>query len=335
MVCLCGGLIEKNKTLHNNNFIYESWESLVFTSLNKNIYGYATFERIVNDLLKDEARPAVNLLRLRFLPILDPVNIVSTQELAQAHNLARHGILITVDNQENTFVMSSPLLRSVILRYVLPDIFKYCPKTEIPLRLDQIIDILNALCFAVCVFDQHNIKLAAKHSYKTAQVLVEGNSNALVPRESVYQQQLAGIFTNWISPLGFEIMSQYHIKEGTTHRYSDLIITAPSSYPGQPTVILELLATSTKKYLEEHFKRTLGYAQSLKKKLSIRDVWVVHFTLQDNPNYWPSEAMRNKGLNAVIFRHNLDFTKVYMSARWNNEQGKLSEMNKKYIIGTS
>src|SRR3954454_25076199 len=103
MVCLCGGLIEKNKTLHNNNFIFESWESLVFTSLNKNIYGYTTFERIVNYLLKEEARPAVDLLRLQFLPIPDPVTIESTQYLVQAHYLARHEILITVDNQINTF----------------------------------------------------------------------------------------------------------------------------------------------------------------------------------------------------------------------------------------
>ena len=49
---------------------------------------------------------------------------------------------------------------------------------------------------------------------------------------------------------GFEIMSQYHIKRGGTHRYSDLVITAPSQYSGQPTAIIELLATSTRKELE-------------------------------------------------------------------------------------
>lgn len=334
MVCLCGGLIEKNKKLHNNNFILESWKTLVFTSLNKNIYGYSTFERIVNDLLKNEARPAVDLLRLRFLPNPDPVTIESNQDLVQAYYLARHGILITVDNQMNTFIMSSPLLRSVILRYVLPDIFKSCPQEEIPKRSDQSINIFEALIYAVRVFDKNNISLAAKHSYKTSLVPVGGRQKVLVPRESVYQQQLAGIFTNWISSLGFEIMSQYHIIEDT-HRYSDLIITAPPSYPDQPTVILELLATSTKKQLDEHFERTLRYARSLKKKLSVRDIWIVHFICQDNPNYWPSEAMRKNGLNAVMFWHNLEFTKVYVSARWTDEHGKDSAINKKYIIGTN
>jgi len=56
--------------------------------------------------------------------------ITSTQDLAQAHFLAKNGVLITVENEANTFTMSSPLLRSVILRYVLPDIFKYCPSIE-------------------------------------------------------------------------------------------------------------------------------------------------------------------------------------------------------------
>jgi hypothetical protein len=157
--------------------------------------------------------------------------------------------------------------------------------------------------------------LAALHSYKTAQVPV-----------GLYQQQLTGIFTNWISPLNFEIMK--------THRYSDLIITAPSTYLNQPTIILELLATSTKRQLEEHSDRTLKYAQSLKKELFVRDVWIVHFTCYDNPKHWLSDDQQKKGLNAVIFWHNLDFTKVYMSARWTNDHGNFLEIKKQYIIGT-
>lgn len=330
MVCLCGSLIEKNLTLDNGIFSFASWEHLVFTSLNNSIYGYTTFERIVNDLIK-EAKPAVDLLRLQFLPNPEPINITDFQDLIQARKLARKGILITVNNQINTFIVSSPLLCSVILRYVLPNIFKNCPLNAIPKRLDQSIDLLSALREVVCIFDKENIKLAALHSYKTSKVLVGGWHNVLVPRESVYQQQLATIFTNWISSQGFETMGQYHITKGKKHHYSDLVISAPSKWPGKPTVILELLATSTIRELDEHYERTFEYAKSLN-KLNIRDIWVVHFTCQDEPNHWPSEQQQKKGLNAVIFWHNLDFTKVYMKARW-RERNNILEMKKNYIIG--
>ncbi|CAG8648821.1 6443_t:CDS:2 [Funneliformis mosseae] len=269
----------------------------------KNIYGYSTFERIVKDLLKENSRPAVDLLRLQFLPNPEPVTIRNSSDLIQACHLARNGVLIT-----------------------------YCPPNEIPKRPDQSIDLLSALRDAVCTFEKQNFRLAAFRSHKKAQVPAIGSTNVLVPRKSVYQRQLADIFTNWISSLGFEVMSQYHITERKTHRYSDFVITAPvvvkvllkgnviedceerggrngfgvysltcvtglwltSNWPGQPTSILELLATSTRKYLEEHFERTLKYAQSLKQSLNILDVWIVHFTCGDEPNHhWPSKEQRD------------------------------------------
>ncbi|CAG8711234.1 7360_t:CDS:1, partial [Funneliformis mosseae] len=82
-----------------------------------------------------------------------------------------------------------------------------------------------------------------------------------------------------------------------------------------------------------HFERTLKYAQSLKQSLNIRDVWIVHFTCGDEPNHhWPSKEQRDKGLNAVIFWHNQDFTSVYMSARYNDEDGQMVEVSKEYIV---
>ncbi|CAG8694208.1 18926_t:CDS:2 [Rhizophagus irregularis] len=334
MVCLCGNLIEKIKLPDNDdNFSFASWKNLLFTSLNKNIYGYVVFERMLTDLLKEESRPTVDLLRLQFLPNLGPVTITRSKDLIHAHNLVRQGILIVVEDQINTFMVASPLIRSVILRYVLPDIFKFCPSTEIPKRTDHNIDMLRALSDAVRVFDKENIELAALHSYKTAQVPVGGCSNVLVPRESVYQQQLAGTFTNWISSIGFEVMSQYHIIKRKKHSYSDLVITAPSSWPGKPTVILELLATSTQKELDEHFERTLKYSQLLKRSLCIRDIWTVHFTCEDEPNHhWPTKEQRKKGLNAIMFWHNRDFTSVYMSACYNDENGNMIDITKEYIM---
>ncbi|CAG8625190.1 12691_t:CDS:2, partial [Funneliformis mosseae] len=72
-------------------------------------------------------------------------------------------VLFTVNNQNNTFKMTSPHLRSVILRYFL----KYCSSNEI-LNHD-----------AVCIFYKENIRLAPLHSRKKAQVPVDGSFNVL------------------------------------------------------------------------------------------------------------------------------------------------------------
>jgi hypothetical protein len=82
--------------------------------------------------------------------------------------------------------------------------------------------------------------------------------------------------------------------------------------------ILEILATSTRSDLKEHFHRTQEYAKSLKKELVLRDVWIVHFTREDNvimEPQWPSEEQQ-ANLNTVVFWHNRDFTEVRMSAFW-------------------
>ncbi|CAG8839883.1 7539_t:CDS:1, partial [Racocetra persica] len=48
MVCLCDKLIDRMKELdEDGNFSFACWKNLVFTELNKNIYRYTTFERIV------------------------------------------------------------------------------------------------------------------------------------------------------------------------------------------------------------------------------------------------------------------------------------------------
>jgi hypothetical protein len=70
--------------------------------------------------------------------------------------------------------------------------------------------------------------------------------------------------------------------------------------------------------LKEHFHRTQEYAKSLKKELVLRDIWIVHFTRDDNvimEPQWPSEEQQ-MSLNTVVFWHNSDFTEVHMSALW-------------------
>uniref|UniRef100_U9TBH0 Uncharacterized protein n=1 Tax=Rhizophagus irregularis (strain DAOM 181602 / DAOM 197198 / MUCL 43194) TaxID=747089 RepID=U9TBH0_RHIID len=67
---------------------------------------------------------------------------------------------------------------------------------------------------------------------------------------------------------------------------------------GKPTIILELLATSTKKELDEHFERTLKYSQLLKRShLIIHDIWTytLHAKMNQINHHWPIKEQRKKG----------------------------------------
>ncbi|CAB4389325.1 unnamed protein product [Rhizophagus irregularis] len=107
---------------------------------------------------------------------------------------------------------------------------------------------------------------------------------------------------------------------------SDIVIKKLSQ-----TIILELLATSTKSNLNEHFSRALKYADNL----SASEIWMVHFTCEDNatlkPHYPPINEEFER-LNIVHFLHNEKFDKVQMSAKFKNTFGAITYINNKQII---
>ncbi|CAG8729299.1 18128_t:CDS:2, partial [Dentiscutata erythropus] len=85
------------------------------------------------------------------------------------------------------------------------------------------------------------------YSFKTAHVHVEALKGRLVPCESSYDAELHRILSNW----------------------------------------LELVATSRKQELDEHYNRAMKYA----KLLNTSEVWFVHFTCEDNATknpHWPA-----------------------------------------------
>ncbi|SRR5437763_11333287 len=117
------------------------------------------------------------------------------------------------------------------------------------------------------------------------------------------------ILINWISKQrNFEVTCQWHLVEyhankKDKHRYSDIVIKTPYQM-----IVLELLATATKTQLNEHFVQALGYGN----KLSAEDVWIVHFTCEDNSTqnpYYPSNEELSK-LNIVHFLHDEEFKSV-------------------------
>ncbi|CAG8666913.1 3980_t:CDS:1, partial [Paraglomus occultum] len=85
--------------------------------------------------------------------------------------------------------------------------------------------------------------------------------------------------------------------------------------------------------LDEHYSRVLEYAGQLK-NLNIQDIWVIHFTCEDdavqNPHWQSDYQLRLQGLKVIMFYHNLNFTEVRVSTRWlDHLNGVQTVINKK------
>jgi hypothetical protein len=281
-------------------------------------------------------KPAVTLLRSRFLHNKDEVKLVTEEQRRLAKNLADLGVL-RVGVQAGHFVMSSPLLGSIIQQRVIPKFFPACPSESPPKLLNGRIDILKALEMAVRTFDKGTF--TSGYSFKTATVTVGKISKQHVPRESVYQQELTSIIGNWLRRHeNYEVETQNCIRvfkdDGqVTQLYSDLMIIDPN----MTTTIIELVASETWQVVDEHYKRTLLYATS-QPYLNVRNSWTVHFTCEDDyldSPRWPLDEQMARGLSAVVFWHNLEFTQVCMSALWMDEAGRKQIITKRQILPAS
>jgi len=134
----------------------------------------------------------------------------------------------------------------------------------------------------------------------------------------VYDTELSRILVNWlVDGGGYEVTGQWHIVEKrdgekNKHSYSDIVITTD-----RQKIVLELLATATKKELDEHFERVLKYADLL----SANEIWIVHFTCEDGYSkklQWPSDDR----INVVHFFHDRMFN-VLINARYADSTGTI------------
>ena len=218
-------------------------------------------------------------------------------------------------------------------RQVIPEVFKSVPTVAVPTINNDSLDTLKVLKEAIRCFDKEIISRAFFRSFKIAKnVLVKGQKNYLVPRESIYDTELNRILVNWIvKQNSYEVISQWHmienhVGEKDKHYYSDIIIKKLSQ-----TIIIELLATSTKSTLSEQFSRVLKYADNL----SASEIWIIHFTCEDNATLKPHYPLNNEEferLNIVHFLHNEKFDKVQMSAQLKNTFDVITYINNEQII---
>ncbi|PKY30009.1 hypothetical protein RhiirB3_392248 [Rhizophagus irregularis] len=160
-------------------------------------------------------------------------------------------------------------------------------------------------------------------SFKVASTLyVDGKKEKQVPQENVYNTELNRILVNWlVKNNGFEVTGQWHMVESHAkkhvHTYSDIVITTK-----RQRIVLELLATATKKDLDEHFERVLEYAE----KLSADDIWIVHFTCEDSyatatheKLHWPPDDR----INVIHCFHNRSLENVLMNVRYVDNSGTI------------
>lgn len=335
LVCLCGkaiyvDLIRKLDERRRLDFL--TWLNFTISLLQKSVLDYATFRKMVHTLTKDKARKAMQLIRSKFIGFFDLVQIVDNEERNLAEFLTAEGVLIRDEETRDRFKMSSVLVDELVRQRVIPELFKSSPTVAVPEKHDGFLDTVNVLRTVVQFFDQDIISRAFYQSFKTAHnVYVNGQKNKRVPRESVYDTEMNRILINWISKQrNFEVTSQwhlveYHSNEKDKHTYSDLVIKTPHQ-----TIVLELLATATKTQLNEHFVRALEYGN----KLSAEDVWIVHFTCEDNSTqnpYYPSNEELSK-LNIVHFLHDEEFKSVRMSTRFIDSSGTFNYINNELIV---
>nr|CAG8507490.1 6128_t:CDS:2 [Entrophospora candida] len=319
LVCLCGRAIEVNLIQHleeGTHLSYDIWQRFSM-SLVEEVIQYQTFRSMVNTLLEPRYKNAMDFFRSNFLVDigLEFKKVPNIDNIELAEFLAAEGVLLPGRSPE-TFKISSPLVRWLILSRVIPKVYPSCPQVEIPFHSSSnTLDILEVLKQVVRIFDKKIIEVTSCHSFKMAHVFVEASKDRRVPRESVYDSELYRILSNWLSIKNFQITGQWHLISRTggrnNHKYSDIIINSPD----HPTVVLELLATAKQSELDEHFERALTYA----KLLSAGETWVIHFSCEDkiteNP-YWPADRELKKGLRVVHFWHDLYFTKIKMIACW-------------------
>ena len=312
MVCLCGHTIFNNiQTLicpKSWTISYHLWQQFPVEWLYDAILHYNdTFLSMIKSLSQAEASSCLNLLHPRFAGFLGDVMLTDTAAIEDADTLTSRGVLLKPDYHMACYRMASPLVDGLIRNQLIPTKFPNSPSSSLPLQLTGDANILGILIESLKFFNKTLILRASYYSYKTPKVKIPPSHGLCVPRESVYETELMRILANWLRKYDWLVSSQWHLEDDSKkHKYSDIVLKKD----GQ-TIVLEVLATEDPSSIESRIQKTPEYAALL----SANETWIVHFTRQEN--YDPIWQPDTSTLNVVHFAHDVEFTKVMMSACWN------------------
>ena len=82
-------------------------------------------------------------------------------------------------------------------QHIISNANRLCPDTDIPLRPNGSVDVLEVIKSAVCLFNKKTISLGSSRSFKNSNYLVvDSKQNIKVPRESMYDAEMYRILHN-------------------------------------------------------------------------------------------------------------------------------------------
>ncbi|PKK69838.1 hypothetical protein RhiirC2_831212 [Rhizophagus irregularis] len=309
LVCLCGKAISyslEKKLDEGRSLDFKLWSKFLVSPLVLNsMIMYLPFKKMVDDLLRPDAKEALDFLRSVFVGFFDFIQIHSTDKRRLADFLTAEGVLIRESSTEFSYRMSSIFVDGLVQREVIPLLYKSCPTVPVP-KIDGGLKVLDALIESTRCFDKTIICNAFNRSFKTALVKVDGCQNRMVTGQ-------------------WHLIDHADNDEKDKHYYSNITIMTP-----RKTVVLELLASANKEELNEHFERVLNYAEML----SADDKWIVNFTCEDdatNNPHWPPNDRKFESVNVVHFFHDRTFENVRMSARYISNSGTFSYITDQVI----
>ncbi|KAF9172172.1 hypothetical protein BGX20_006216 [Mortierella sp. AD010] len=337
LVNLCGRTIQAKfndrKNPQRNKLSFPKWKIFSGGPLGEQISKYNTFDKMITSLRKESSRKAVDLLRGYFLGRYEDIALVREMDVELAGFLVSEGVLSPVEDKTKTFRVSSPFVDSLVRRRILPGIDSNVPKRAPISRTNGEYCVYDYVVTAASYFNKDVLRMAPIRTFKEAKIgTVGGKSRMDVPQESVYQGELGRILSDWLSTCGLEVTAQWHVScEGQNsriqHRYCNIIITS-SRNPRHRMTILELLPSGTKAELEEHYSRALMYAGLFQEFKP--EVWVINFTCLDGATQspiWQSDDQLRQGLNVIHIWHNLEFTEMRYSVRYQDNDTTVTHLD--------
>ncbi|KAM9993857.1 hypothetical protein ACTFIZ_011821 [Dictyostelium cf. discoideum] len=253
------------------------WNDLINRRLFKRLSRYSTVERMIDWVVCGENKEVKKNLWFAIYSGLDGNSPSNIPESKEALYLSREGIY-TPNNKE----FSSNIVKQICL-YQMETI---TPSEEIPFFKNKHLDMENILKIAVRYISPLVIKHAISNSNKVfIQNLSQLKKGDFCPCEFVYTNQISLILTNWFkSRFNHNVIVSPNNNIISTNERPDLVVTTSPLKEGQKSIIIELVATTKIKDIEDHIIKTNGYIQN--NDFYADEGWVLHFTMAKNSFFY-------------------------------------------------
>lgn len=220
-------------------------------------------------------------------------------------------------------------MRSIVTNVVVPRLQHTYPKTPIPIRTgDNLeIDVLELIKGSLKYFSKDIISYGYHRAHK--QCRIPGFTRpTLVPSEAVYSTELITVLKLWIPSTVGQIIphpnSGVNIETNTKTKKSESIKKTDLIIVGRRTVLLELVANVPASDVEEHFDRALRDM----KALYADEAWVLHFTVAKEVNGkfeypFPKE---DSPLGVIHIYHNSTFSNLQLVYKDKNGERRTEDI---------